>query len=222
MLFLYVVLSLFALLITKNKMTADFHHLTHKIGGNQHTAVIIWSIFFLPGTIIHEISHLLAAGISGARTGKIQIFPEYLEDERHVSLGSLETQKLNIIQGFLVGFAPLITGLVLLLLLATSIQDSFINNKFLLLILEGYLFFNIANSFFPSPKDIKHTLPFVIIFFITTFLALHSGFQIILSSNSYIFTILDSLWKAIGLSSFLNLATIGILNIFYQIASKRQ
>jgi len=215
---LFVVLSLLCLLLTKKKMTQDLSRLIHHLGGNQHSAIIVWSIIFLPGTLIHEISHFLVAALTGARTGKIEIFPEYLEDKSdekstHVVLGSIQTQKLNPIQGFLVGIAPFISGMALLIWLASLLQTSFAARDVWLLLLEGYLFFTVANSFLPSWPDIKQTLPFVIISLVVALLAWYFGFQIFLDSNSYIWTILNSLWQAIGISVLINLSLIGILFI---------
>lgn len=219
--FLYVILSFLALLLTKKKMTLDLNRLIHRLGGSQHSSIIIWSLIFLPGTIVHEVSHFLVAALTGARTGKIEIFPEYLEDERHVALGSVQTQKLNPIQGFLVGIAPFVSGMALLIWLASLLQVSFTDRNIWLLILEGYFFFTIANSFIPSWTDIKQTLPFVIVSLLVALLAWFFGFQIFLNSNSYIWTILDSLWKAIGLSSLLNLCLIGILYLINTFVKKR-
>ena len=215
---LFVILSLFCLLLTKKRMTSDLSHLVHRLGGSQHSVIIVWSTIFLPGTLIHEISHFLVAALTGARTGKIEIFPEYLEDKldeksTHVALGSVQTQKLNPIQGFLVGIAPFISGMALLIWLASLLQTSFAARDVWLLLLEGYLFFTIANSFFPSWPDIKQALPFVIISLVVALLAWYFGFQIFLNSNSYIWTILNSLWQAIGISVLINLSLIGVLFI---------
>jgi len=206
----YVFLSLLALLLTKKKMTADFSRFVHCISGSQHTAIIVWSLIFLPGTLIHEVSHFLVAALTGARTGRIEIFPEYLEDEddARVALGSVQTQKLNPIQGFLVGIAPFISGLALLIWLASLLQAGFATQNIWLLVFEGYLFFTIANSFLPSWPDIRQTLPFVIISLLIALLAWYFGFQIFLNPASYIWPILTSLWRALTLSALLNLALI--------------
>jgi len=223
---LYVILSLLILLLTKKKMTMDLGRLIHYLGGSQHSSIVVWSIIFLPGTIIHEISHFLVAALTGARTGKIEIFPEYLEDEMdekstHVALGSVQTQKLNPVQGFLVGIAPFISGIALLIWLASLLQVSFSDRNIWLFILEGYLFFTIANSFFPSWPDIKQALPFVVISLVVALLAWYFGFQIFLNSNSYIWVILNSLWKAVAICVLINLAIIGVLYILGRIVRKK-
>lgn len=223
---LFVVISLLVLLLTKKKMTTDLGRLVHHLGGSQHSAIVVWSVIFLPGTIIHEISHFLIAALTGARTGKIEIFPEYLEDEidkkyNHIALGSVQTQKLNPLRGFLVGIAPFVSGIALLIWLSSLLQVSFASGNTWIFILEGYLFFTIANSFFPSWPDIKQTLPFVIISLVVALLAWYFGFQILLNPSSYIWTILNSLWKSVVISILLNIAIIGALIILHRITKRK-
>jgi hypothetical protein len=224
--FLYVLLSLLALLLTKKQMTSEFSHFVHRLGGSQHTAIVIWSVIFLPGTIIHEISHFLIAALTGACTGRIEIFPEYLEDESddrdtHVALGSVQTQRLNPVQGFLVGLAPFISGLALLIWLASLLQSGLATPNYWLILFEGYLFFTIANSFFPSWPDIRQTLPFVIISLVVGLLAWYFGFQIFLSSTSFIWPVLTSLYCAISLSALLNLVLIGTLFLLHHLTKRK-
>ena len=223
---IFVLLSLLGLLLTKKKMTTDLSRLVHHLGGSQHSAIITWSVIFLPGTIVHEISHFLVAALTGARTGNIEIFPEYLENERSekntsVALGSVQTQKLNPIRGFLVGIAPFISGIALLIWLASMIQTSYSSGNYWILLFEGYFFFTIANSFFPSWPDIKQTLPFAIISLVVALLAWYFGFQIFLNSNSFIWTILTTLWQTICASILLNLAIIGLLFLSQQLAKRK-
>lgn len=136
------------------------------LGGGHNGAVWTWSIFFLPGTIVHELSHFFAAAMTGARTGKIEIFPEFIEESKNggsVALGSVQTQKLNLIQGFIVGVAPFVTGLALLVYLASVIPGSYLNGNYGQLSFQTYLFFVFANSFFLSWSDVRQTLPLLTI-----------------------------------------------------------
>jgi hypothetical protein len=120
-----------------------------------------------------------------------------------------------------VGIAPFISGIALLIWLTSLLQTSFSNNNIWLFILEGYLFFTIANSFFPSGSDIKQALPFVVISLVIALLAWYFGFQIFLNSDSYIWTILNSLWKAVVISILINLTIIGVLYILHKITKRK-
>ncbi|HJR79845.1 MAG TPA: hypothetical protein VJ821_07220 [Anaerolineales bacterium] len=69
----------------------------------------IFSMIFLPGVFLHELSHFLMAKILFIRTGKFSIFPRSLPDGR-LQLGYVETAKSDVVRDSLVGAAPLIVG----------------------------------------------------------------------------------------------------------------
>src|SRR5512134_1109534 len=69
----------------------------------------IFSILFLPGVFLHELSHFVIAKILGVRTGKFSIFPQSLPDGR-LQLGYVETSKSDVVRDSLIGAAPLIVG----------------------------------------------------------------------------------------------------------------
>jgi hypothetical protein len=69
----------------------------------------IFSMLFLPGVFLHELSHYLMAKILGVRTGNFSIFPQSLPDGR-LQLGYVETAKSDVLRDSLIGAAPLIIG----------------------------------------------------------------------------------------------------------------
>ena len=71
----------------------------------------IFSMLFLPGVFLHELSHYLMAKILGVRTGNFSIFPQSLPDGR-LQLGYVETAKSDPVRDSLIGAAPLIIGTV--------------------------------------------------------------------------------------------------------------
>ena len=66
----------------------------------------IFSLIFLPGVFLHELSHFLMAKILGVRTGRFSLFPQSLPDGR-LQLGYVETTRSDIIRDSLIGAAPL-------------------------------------------------------------------------------------------------------------------
>jgi hypothetical protein len=164
------------------------------------------------------MSHFIFAILTGARTGKIEIFPRFLEEDWEneekssgVTLGSVQTQKLNLIQGFLVGTSPFIIGILLLIWLASMIQVSFANSAIYLLIFQGYLFFTISNSFFPSWTDIKQVIPLTIVVAIVGILLWLIGIKVVLSPNNQISGVSDMISSVMAISTFLNLIIITLL-----------
>lgn len=221
-----IIFGLLFLYLTRQKMTRELSKLINKFGGSaspadkQRTFIWLWSLVFLPGTIIHEVSHFLAAAFTGARTGKIEIFPEMPKktlDEKTDKvggthrLGFVETQRLNPIRGFIVGIAPLIVGLGLLIWLSSLLQASYQLKTWLILIAEAYLFFTIANSLFPSWADVKQTLPLIIIGIIAGGILWMAGVQIKIGPESPIWEIMTSLKNALLISVGINLGIILIL-----------
>src|SRR6266498_5578412 len=69
----------------------------------------IFSLIFLPGVFLHELSHFVMAKILRVRTGKFSVFPQSLPDGR-LQLGSVETAKSDMVRDSLIGAAPLIVG----------------------------------------------------------------------------------------------------------------
>lgn len=69
----------------------------------------LFSMIFLPGVFLHELSHFLMAKILFIQTGKFSIFPRSLPDGR-LQLGYVETAKSDVVRDSLVGAAPLIVG----------------------------------------------------------------------------------------------------------------
>ena len=69
----------------------------------------IFSMLFLPGVFLHELSHFVMAKILRVRTGKFSIFPKSLPDGR-LQLGYVETARSDVIRDSLIGAAPLIVG----------------------------------------------------------------------------------------------------------------
>lgn len=69
----------------------------------------VFSIIFLPGVFLHEISHFLMAKLLRVPTGRFSLLPRSLPNGR-LQLGYVETAKSDIVRDSLIGAAPLITG----------------------------------------------------------------------------------------------------------------
>ncbi|KKU25515.1 MAG: putative membrane protein [Microgenomates group bacterium GW2011_GWA2_46_16] len=79
--------------------------------------IILYSVLVLPGTVIHELSHWLVAEILQVRTGEIVILPELTGGDGEERLGSVQTERTDPLRGFLIGIAPFLTGLLILVTL---------------------------------------------------------------------------------------------------------
>lgn len=69
----------------------------------------LFSLLFLPGVLLHEMSHFIMAKLLGVRTGRFSIIPRRLEGGR-LQLGYVETARSDFFRDALIGAAPLIAG----------------------------------------------------------------------------------------------------------------
>ena len=68
------------------------------------------SLIFLPGTIIHELAHFLAAITMFLRVHEVHVFPQWEKD--YIKLGRVIYEKKDVIRSIFVGIAPVIIGLL--------------------------------------------------------------------------------------------------------------
>ena len=72
-------------------------------------ALAIFSILFLPGVLLHELSHYFAARLLKVPVGRVSIIPQSLPDGK-LRLGYVETAKTDFFRDGIIGAAPLIAG----------------------------------------------------------------------------------------------------------------
>jgi hypothetical protein len=72
-------------------------------------ALTIFSILFLPGVFLHELSHYAMARLLGVPVGRFSIIPQPLPEGR-LRMGYVETASTDFVRDALIGAAPLITG----------------------------------------------------------------------------------------------------------------
>jgi len=72
-------------------------------------ALVLFSLLFLPGVLLHEMSHFLMAAILRVDIGRFSLAPRYLPDGR-LQLGFVETAQADVVRDALVGLAPLLSG----------------------------------------------------------------------------------------------------------------
>ncbi len=76
---------------------------------SEHFTVTIFSLIFLPGVLLHELSHFCMALLLGIKMARFSLLPQVLGDGR-LQLGYVEMAKSDIVRDSLVGAAPLIVG----------------------------------------------------------------------------------------------------------------
>jgi hypothetical protein len=146
--------------------------------GRVEWALFLFALILLPGVILHEGSHWLIAKLLRMRTGRISLWPRLQRDGR-LRLGYVETERVDFLRSSLVGIAPLVAGIVALLVLGQRVLHidavglAIAGGEFdlarqlaahiLRLPLAGlwiYLIFAVSNTMFPSASD-RRSWPWV-------------------------------------------------------------
>ena len=179
--------------------------------GTTKPGIVFYSLIFLPGTIIHELSHWIVAEVLQVKTGAITIFPDLEAEGSGVNqrLGSVATARSDPLRGFLIGVAPFLSGLAILAILgrlfSLGLSGAFVWWQ-LALIIYGIVV--IGNSMMISESD-RRTWPFIVILILLVVFILYN-LQITLSTNVWNLTsnILSSLNLILGMTAALNLVMI--------------
>jgi len=172
--FCILVILLVSLIGARAIIAAHLQGITYLLTGHRRFGLIIYSLLFLPGIIIHELSHFFMAGLLGVRTGEITIFPSGPTESGQQRLGSVQVAQTDVIRSSLIGIAPLLIGSISIIALVKwqfpqLLQSLLIINGVLnQLIIEGqeiitiplnfiwiYLVFAISNTMFVSEADRK-------------------------------------------------------------------
>lgn len=124
------------------------------IFNTNKAGIIFYSLFFLPGVLIHELSHLITAGILGVRTGEIHIFPTEIKPGS-IKMGSVASAESDPFREILIGAAPVLTGITII----TGVVLYMLNSFNLLLNFENiiliYLVYTVSNTMFVSSEDTR-------------------------------------------------------------------
>lgn len=156
---LEITLLFFLSRITINELFYFFRRFIH----NERVIFNIITTIFLPGTILHEISHMIFAMILFLRIHSITIVPKREHD--FIRLGSVIYEKTDVIRSIIVGIAPLFGGL--LFFWSIYFFKIFPSPNIWLNIFMIYIIFTISSTMFSSSKDLQdliYIIPFIFLF----------------------------------------------------------
>lgn len=194
-------------------------NLIFKITHNKNITVYFMAILFLPGTIIHELSHFFAGLVLLVPVGEVEFIPEF--ENNSVKLGSVGIGKTDPFRRFLIGTAPLLVGISLILLIVYYFSRNFdsLENSSFLGVAVGIFVFEIANTMFLSKKDLEGSWRiYILAIFIILFLwVLGYNFSVDLISwidSTLTKSILEKAVFFMGIPVFIDLVLLGILKRF--------
>src|SRR5512134_2370657 len=169
--FLWFLFMLVPLIIIQRLLHREIQAVFLILTRDTRVTMGIFSMLFLPGVFLHELSHFVMAKILRVRTGKFSIFPQSLPDGR-LQLGYVETARSDVVRDSLIGAAPLIIGTLLIAYVAIYqlqmrvLWDAFRNGQLELFwlgmrtlptaqdfYLWFYLAFAVSSTMMPSESD---------------------------------------------------------------------
>lgn len=148
--------------------------------GDSEMAVALYALPLLPGILLHEASHALAALALGVRVGRISIRPR--RAGQRIQLGFVPIERTDAVRASLIGLAPLLAGCSVILAIgygvfgAGRLEQALASSNLGRLANEllgmfhatdawlwAYLIFAVGNTMLPSPTD-RQAWPPVLIF----------------------------------------------------------
>jgi hypothetical protein len=107
--FIWLLVLLGPVLLFQRKLHRELQSVFLLLTRNREISLLIFSFIFLPGVLLHELSHFLMARLLQVRTGRFSLIPQTLEDGR-LQLGYVETARTDMVRDALIGAAPLLAG----------------------------------------------------------------------------------------------------------------
>lgn len=156
--------ELFSLYFFSKLLHKSLAKLFYLLTRSQHKTVGLLAFVFLPGTIVHELSHVIAAGSMLVESGEIEFMPEIRDDG--IKLGSAQIHKTDPIRRALIGVAPVLIGTGLVVGISwylTFLQFSGQGVAWWVFLIMFYLIFEISNTMFSSSKDLEGSLVITVI-----------------------------------------------------------
>jgi len=106
---IWFVLTLLPLVFLEQFLHREIQAVLLILSRSERFTITIFSIIFLPGVLLHELSHYCMARLLGIKAAHFSLVPQVLPDGR-LQLGYVETVKTDIVRDSFVGAAPLIVG----------------------------------------------------------------------------------------------------------------
>ena len=182
------------------------------------------SLIFLPGVVVHELSHLFMAVVLFVPVGNMEFVPK--KSEGGLKLGSVEIGKTDPVRRSLIGFAPFLIGFALIVftvyLLTSNIE--FFSDKEVYVFLGtiigiSYLLFAISNTMFSSKKDMEGTIEILATLLIISVVLYILGVRPSISFEENAFT--KNIFEAVRISTIfmsapiaIDLVILGLIRVF--------
>lgn len=173
----WLIILLVALTLLQRRLHFETQALLLLIIRRTDVALALFSLLLLPGVLLHEVGHFVAARLLGVKTGKFSLLPQALPDGR-LRLGFVETARVDVLRDAIIGSAPLLTGSGFVIYASLvpmglmTLWDGFARGDWNYLVnmfmklperpdfwLWFYLIFAVSSTMFPSASDRRAWMP---------------------------------------------------------------
>jgi len=148
------VLLFLILLGVSHVLTIQLGRFLMQVTKSTTSSIFLLALIFFPGVLVHELGHFLMASFLFVRTGEIEFLPKI--QDGGIKLGSVSIAHTDPFRRFLIGVAPVISGLGILFV-SVYYLPPFWPFSFRT-VLFGYILFEIGNTMFSSKKDMEGAL----------------------------------------------------------------
>ena len=147
LLFFFVICILYAV---SQYMVNELFHFLHLFIRRRDVIFSTIAVIFLPGTILHELSHYLAATVLRLQVGEVHIMPAWKEN--NLQLGRVTYRKADVVRSITVGVAPFFGALFFFWFVGAF--HLFPSTNIVLTLFFGYLLFSVSANMFSSKQDL--------------------------------------------------------------------
>lgn len=161
------------LYVISRRMLVEFYYSLYLFTRNKNLSFSVLAVFFLPGTVLHEISHFFTAIILLLPVGEIRIMPEW--DKNYIQFGRVTYGKKDFVRSILVGVAPFFGALFFFWFLGAF--RLFPSANMALNISMGYLIFAVSSNMFSSKQDLTDLIYIIPLFIVAAAVIYITGFN---------------------------------------------
>lgn len=216
----WLIVLLVMLTILQRRLHFEIQAIFLMVTRRTDIVIVLFSLLFLPGVILHETSHFVSARLLGVPTGHFSIIPQSLPNGR-LRMGYVETATTDVIRDSLIGSAPLFIGCTFILYISliplglANAWPAFVDGDFTVFSesvvsmytrpdfwLWFYLVFVVSSTMMPSASDRRAWLPLAVL------VVLILGFGLILWPGNF----LSEAW--INISPKVNISVYALVLIF--------
>jgi len=174
------------------------------------------AVLFFPGTVLHEMAHVVMAYALFLHVKEIRLVPEV--EKNRIVFGYVRFEHKDVFRSFLVGVAPFFAGIAFLLVVPSI--SYLLPNNLTKDILLGYGIFTVTTMMFFSGSDLEHgyiVIPFLfaLFIFLVYVLKLYVGVEFINTGYSLLNRVAQSIRGYLFFSLILHVGLIILLRRIY-------